>query len=687
MYKSMDVSHLLIDEVEHELLIRNILFSSDEHDSVKRRKLKDRMRQEQEIDSFSVTQSPKGREIPDEISIIKTKLSTIESLLNNPKAIGRAKEKIKTRLVHYRVRIFLLSRATDSRKYWSEIMSLTKQATQVYSKHFSDTSLYSGEDDTQPKNIEQDLSEALEEVRNEIETLNETACGIELNDDSGEEVASGGVAKSLETRRQDRESSVRRSEEIMNKLSEYEEGKVENITELIKIFRNFVLQTTEQEKQRRENEILLEEARIRKAGESVERKKRLEKILVNLNKKIKNEPEVSTFKLHQNPTDFPVGESKKIFAENRPLRDNDESESFSSNSEDALKTRFMTKHEKLYRNKNHNHHESKESSFQMKSKQRRRRSTSSGNSIDFSSREFSDSVDSSSGKSVDLKKNRGGKKNKYDRKLRETLKRVPVSDWRLKYDGKDNGRKLAEFLREVKMRSRAEGISEVELFRSAIHLFTGRAKDWYMEGMENRDFRTWFELKSELKREFLPPDLDFQLEIQATNRRQGRSERFVDFFHDIQKLFQSMTRPISDRRKFNIVWRNMRFEYKNAMTGANINSLPKLKRYGRVVDENNWFSFQKPFENTMKSRHNQINEISAPNKANTSSKQMSGHNSHKEKDRTSKLSNQSKWQETAGEKRSPKQTVPLDPMEGSTKSTLKLLVEQYKRPAIGTCYN
>lgn len=112
MYKGMDVSHLSIDEVEHELLARNILFNIGEHESIKRRKLKDQMKKEKAMDNVSVVHSPVWRDMVKEIAIIRSKLTVIGGLLDNPKTDSRQREKLKTRLVHYRVRCYLLSRAS-----------------------------------------------------------------------------------------------------------------------------------------------------------------------------------------------------------------------------------------------------------------------------------------------------------------------------------------------------------------------------------------------------------------------------------------------------------------------------------------------------------------------------------------------------------------------------------------------
>lgn len=273
------------------------------------------------------------------------------------------------------------------------------------------------------------------------------------------------------------------------------------------------------------------------------------------------------------------------------------------------------------------------------------------------------------------------------------MKRISVAEWRLKYDGKDDGRKIAEFLKEVKMRCRSEDVSDHELFRSAIHLFSGRAKEWYIDGVENRDFRNWSELKRELKREFLPPDIDFQLEIQATNRRQNRGEKFSDYFHDIQKLFNSMTKQLSKKRKFNIIWRNMRHDYKNALTGAGVKSLSHLRKYGRRIDEN--FSFiHKQTESTSRTRNYQVNEVNAEQGRNQKSSGNSGNNSKVFTNSKYNLTKQKATGEEkeeqkskAGNEKGRKEEGKIEPMEGSAKGTMQTLVNKYQRPPIGTCYN
>lgn len=290
LYKNLNVSHLSVDEVEHELLIRKIVFSFHEHESVKRRRLKDRMKQEKNLPTITFTYSPTWKEVANEISIIYSKSSVIKNLLDNPKTDVHQKEKLKTRLIHYRVRTFLLSRAAEARRHQGEIQAISKQIAQTFSKHFPE-SIHSEDDDSKELDqLETDISRAIEEVRTEIEILNETvsANDVVVEAENLTEEAWGGVKeKSVHTKKQEMESSVTRSEQILEKLSNYEQGNIEIPTDLIKHLKSFVIQTTEQERQYREKEIQMEERMLKEAKENVERKKRLEKLLISLNEQMK----------------------------------------------------------------------------------------------------------------------------------------------------------------------------------------------------------------------------------------------------------------------------------------------------------------------------------------------------------------------------------------------------------------
>lgn len=285
MYRCMDVSHLSIDEVEHELLVRNMLFGLDEHESIKRQKLQDRMKGEKELTNVAVVYSPTWRNVVEEISLIKSKLIVIEGILENPKADTCQREKLKTRLVHFRVRSFLLSRAYGADKHLNEISAASKIAVDLLQKHFIDPDVHKYDISNEKSD---ELEQTLETIRVEISQLNKSICAKNL----------GPVGIQIEANREidsligGRKHSIIESEDILKKLAEFEKEDGQSASDLIQQFKYFVMQTREQEQIRREKEIELEKQKIKEVEENVERKRRLEKLLQNLSEKIRAEPEM-----------------------------------------------------------------------------------------------------------------------------------------------------------------------------------------------------------------------------------------------------------------------------------------------------------------------------------------------------------------------------------------------------------
>ncbi|XP_058811291.1 uncharacterized protein LOC131676186 [Topomyia yanbarensis] len=255
----------------------------------------------------------------------------------------------------------------------------------------------------------------------------------------------------------------------------------------------------------------------------------------------------------------------------------------------------------------------------------------------------------------------------------------PVSDWRLKYDGSDDGQLLMKFLREVEFYAKSENMSTRELFRSAIHLFSGPAKSWYMTGFENDDFSSWEELKEELKREFLSPDHDHTSEIRAIARKQGPREKFQDYFLDIQKIFNSLTKPMTERKKFEIVFRNMRAEYKGHAVSSEIDNLADLKKFGRRLDATYWYKYQ-PHANENNPRGKQVNEIETGAKR----KQKAKPDNEQYK---SRVFNNSKSRANISDEEIKRVPNSQQGSERDRPQGLQIVLDNYQVPKDGVCFN
>ncbi|KAK9674611.1 hypothetical protein QE152_g40991 [Popillia japonica] len=80
----------------------------------------------------------------------------------------------------------------------------------------------------------------------------------------------------------------------------------------------------------------------------------------------------------------------------------------------------------------------------------------------------------------------------------------PVSKWQLKFRGDDKSMTVHSFLERVNELRVARGLTEAQLFDSAIDLFEGKALLWFRS---NRDvFNDWKSLSALLIKHYEPPD-------------------------------------------------------------------------------------------------------------------------------------------------------------------------------------
>ncbi|XP_062533714.1 uncharacterized protein LOC134202723 [Armigeres subalbatus] len=315
----------------------------------------------------------------------------------------------------------------------------------------------------------------------------------------------------------------------------------------------------------REREIALEEKRVREAEENIERKKKLEKLLTNLNERLRvcqiteelaNSAERTEEFQEVKAKEKGSGEFENFKREveiANQIESTEESETENSESlQDEIKIKIKEREKKKKTRKN-----KREASKGNRNKKRHRKVSFSSISTSTTSSSSSSSTSSSDDSSLESTSTSSEERNKKKRhkkggKARKSLRRIPVSEWKLKYDGKDQGRRLAEFLKEVKMRCKSEDISEKELFRGAIHLFSGRAKDWFMEGFENRDFRNWSGLKKELK----------QVTLKTASGSPVEVEGYVHLpvtFNNENKIISALVAPTLKRRLilgYNDFWRS-----------------------------------------------------------------------------------------------------------------------------------
>lgn len=159
---------------------------------------------------------------------------------------------------------------------------------------------------------------------------------------------------------------------------------------------------------------------------------------------------------------------------------------------------------------------------------------------------------------------------------------VPVNSWGINFSGDSKGLQLHEFLSQVKVYQRSEGISSNELLYSVIHLLSGRAKLWYLSNHEK--FNSWSEFELAIKQEFLPENYEYMLFSEISNRVQKGYETFAEYMTHMQAAFNCISVPLSEQFKLFIVMKNLLPKYSDAIAPFDIRSLAELSIICRRID-------------------------------------------------------------------------------------------------------
>lgn len=153
---------------------------------------------------------------------------------------------------------------------------------------------------------------------------------------------------------------------------------------------------------------------------------------------------------------------------------------------------------------------------------------------------------------------------------------TPVHKWGVKFDGigKDGGVKA--FLERVEELRVARGVSEEDLYTSAVDLFEGKALLWYRSVRDTA--KNWQALVSLLKRSFLPSDYDDRLWEEIKRRKQGRSESVTIYIAVMESLFNRLSTPPALVTKIKYVKLNLLPDISNQVALSDFDSMEGLER-------------------------------------------------------------------------------------------------------------
>jgi hypothetical protein len=161
-------------------------------------------------------------------------------------------------------------------------------------------------------------------------------------------------------------------------------------------------------------------------------------------------------------------------------------------------------------------------------------------------------------------------------------KSLPVSKWGLTFSGEGKTANLQDFLTRVKVLAKAENCNDEELRRSAYHLLSGTAREWYVAFGE--DFDSWNELVAELKLYFLAPNNDTQVRRYIDSRRQKRFEPFLTYLADMEQNFKKLSYQVPEAEKTQTIKDNLNSFFAEKLVLLDIRTMEVLKKCCRRIE-------------------------------------------------------------------------------------------------------
>ena len=157
----------------------------------------------------------------------------------------------------------------------------------------------------------------------------------------------------------------------------------------------------------------------------------------------------------------------------------------------------------------------------------------------------------------------------------------PVLGWSVRFSGsKIEG--VNSFIRQVDELIKASGIEEQEFLSGAFHLFEGSALTWFRA--YGTGVRSWAQLKSLLRADFLPLKYEDDLLMEILARRQGAEENITVYISCMIGLFKNLANIPPEKEQLRIILKNLAPFYLGNLKIFSITSLEQLKEEGKELE-------------------------------------------------------------------------------------------------------
>lgn len=168
-------------------------------------------------------------------------------------------------------------------------------------------------------------------------------------------------------------------------------------------------------------------------------------------------------------------------------------------------------------------------------------------------------------------------------KPRRNVNSPQIHNWNFRYDG---GSGLSSFLGRTQELSQARGISDDQLFKSAVELLQGDALTWFKA--RSSRLHTWEELVAALKLTFLPYDYECDLWNEIRNRTQGSDEPVSISIAKMMGLFNRLPTKSVELEIVRLIRQNLLPSLQQRLGVEKIESIYRLEELCHQLEDIEW---------------------------------------------------------------------------------------------------
>lgn len=157
-----------------------------------------------------------------------------------------------------------------------------------------------------------------------------------------------------------------------------------------------------------------------------------------------------------------------------------------------------------------------------------------------------------------------------------------IYKWNVKFTGENSKYDAIDFIQKVNALAQSRGVSDQELFDSAIDFFSGQALKWYYT--QRSQTNSWVELSEKLISDFIEVNYYDNLLDTIRQRRQQTNESIVNFFTKFEDDCSRLQTLLTTGEKIHIVKKNVLQKYRPYVSLKNYDSLNDLKHDLKLLE-------------------------------------------------------------------------------------------------------